>query len=107
MNTLKRHLQRGPRLHAPGAVVVLDRIQQHSHQVGGVVEKLQRPADVPAVRPGGIGQLRVGLVLLVVSPSAQIGEVVLTLFPNLKACDVSEVRRCRAAGVGQGACAVT
>jgi hypothetical protein len=45
-------------------------------EVDGVVEMLERPADVPGVRPGGIGQLRVGLVLLVVSPPGQIGEVV-------------------------------
>jgi hypothetical protein len=76
MNTLKRHLQHGPGLRAPGAVVVLGRNQQHPHQVDGVVEMLKRPADVPGVRPGGVGQLRVGLVLLVVSPSGQIGEVV-------------------------------
>jgi hypothetical protein len=72
---------------------VLDRIQQHPHQVDGVIEMLKRPADVPGVRPGGIGQLRVDLVLLVVSPSGQIREVVLALFPDVKACDVSEVRR--------------
>jgi hypothetical protein len=68
---------------------------------------LKRPADVPGVRPGGIGQLRVGLVLLVVSPSGRIGEVVLALFPDLKARDVGEVRRRRAAGVGRGTGAVT
>ena len=84
MNTLKRHLQHGPRLRAPGVGVMLDRIQQHPHQVDGVVEMLERPADVPGVRPGGIGQLRVGLVLLVVCPSGQIGEVVLALFPDGK-----------------------
>jgi hypothetical protein len=61
---------------------VLDRIQQHPHQVDGVVEKLKRPADVPGARPGGIGRPRVDLVLLVVSPSGQIGEVVLALFPG-------------------------
>ena len=49
MNTLKRHLQHGPGLHAPGVVVVLGRIQQHPHQVDGVVEMLERPADVPGV----------------------------------------------------------
>ena len=59
------------------------------------------------MRPGGIGQLRVGLVLLVVSASGQIGEVVLTLFPDLQAWDASEVRRCRAAGAGQRTGTVT
>jgi hypothetical protein len=107
MNTLNRHLQHGPGLRAAGAVVVLHGIQQHSRQVDGVVEQRKRPADVPGVRPGGIGQLRVGLVLLVVSPSGQIGEVVLALFPDLEARDASEVRRCRAAGVGQGTDVVT
>ncbi|MGH8166460.1 MAG: hypothetical protein ACREQ1_04435 [Woeseiaceae bacterium] len=77
------------------------------HQVDDVVEHRKRPADVPGVRPGGIGQLRVGLVLLIVSPPRQIGEVVLALFPDLPASDVSEVRRCRAAGAGQGTGAVT
>ena len=53
MNTLKRHLQHGPGLRAAGAVVVLDRVQQHPHQVDGVVEQPKRLADVPGVRQGG------------------------------------------------------
>ena len=53
MNTLNRHLQHGSGLYAAGVGVLLDRSQQHLHQVDGVVEQRKRPADVPAVRPGG------------------------------------------------------
>jgi len=107
MNVLNRHLQHRPGLRAPGVVVVLDRIQQHPTRLMASSRSLSARRTFPLCDPGGIGQLRVGLVLLVVSPSGQIGEVVLALFPNLKACDVSEVRRGRAAGVGQGTGAVT
>jgi hypothetical protein len=63
----------------PGAVVVLGRIQQHPDQVHGVVEQLERPADVPGTRVGGIGQLRVGLDSLLSARRADRGVVLAPL----------------------------